>query len=85
MVIAPLPSMLGGRASSVTTCSWRSWSSAASSIVTMRSSSGMKDESTLSIVVLPEPVPPETTTVQAGLDAGLQEVDHLRRGACRSG
>ena len=57
---APLPSMFGGRDSSVTTCSWRSCSSAASSMVTMRSSFGMKDESTLSVVVLPEPVPPET-------------------------
>ena len=44
----------------MTTCSWRSCSSAASSIVTMRSSLGMNDESTLSVVVLPEPVPPET-------------------------
>ena len=59
--IAPLPSMLAGRASSVTTCSWRSCSSAASSMVTIRSSSGMNDERMLSIVVLPEPVPPETT------------------------
>ena len=60
MGIAPLPSMLAGRDSSVTTCSWRSWSSAASSMVTMRSSLGMNDDRTLSIVVLPEPVPPET-------------------------
>ena len=58
--IAPLPSMFGGRDSSVTTCSWRSCSSAASSIVTIRSSFGMNDERTLSVVVLPEPVPPET-------------------------
>ena len=58
--IAPLPSMLGGRDSRVTTCSWRSWSSAASSIVTIRSSFGMNDERTLRVVVLPEPVPPET-------------------------
>ncbi len=60
MGMAPLPSMLGGRDSSVTTCSWRSCSSAASSMVTMRSSLGMKEERTLSVVVLPEPVPPET-------------------------
>ncbi len=60
MVISPSPSRFGGRASRVTTCSWRSWSSAASSIVTMRSSLGMNDESTLRVVVLPEPVPPET-------------------------
>ena len=60
IVISPSPSRLGGRDSSVITCSWRSWSSAASSIVTMRSSLGMKPDSTLSVVVLPEPVPPET-------------------------
>ena len=30
-------------------------------MVTMRSSDGMKDDSTLSVVVLPAPVPPETT------------------------
>ena len=59
-MISPSPSRFGGRASSVTTCSWRSWSSAASSIVTIRSSSGMNDDRTLSVVVLPEPVPPET-------------------------
>ncbi len=60
MVISPVPSRLEGRASSVTTCSWRSCSSAASSIVMIRSSSGMNDERTLRVVVLPEPVPPET-------------------------
>ena len=60
MGMAPLPSMFGGRDSSVTTCSWRSCSSAASSIVTIRSSFGMNDERTLRVVVLPEPVPPET-------------------------
>ena len=60
MGMAPWPSMLGGRLSSVTTCSWRSWSSAASSMVTIRSPLGMNELSTLSIVVLPEPVPPET-------------------------
>ena len=52
--------MFGGRDSRVTTCSWRSWSSAASSIVTIRSSFGMNEDSTLRVVVLPEPVPPET-------------------------
>jgi len=44
---APRPSMFGGRDSRVTTCSWRSWSSAASSTVMMRSSFGMNDERTL--------------------------------------
>ena len=60
IVISPSPSRFGGRASSVITWSWRSWSSAASSIVTIRSSFGMNDDSTLRVVVLPEPVPPET-------------------------
>ena len=60
MVTAPLPSMLGGRDSRRSTWSWCSRSSAASSMVTMRSSCGMNEESTLSVVVLPAPVPPET-------------------------
>ena len=51
--------MFGGRDSSVTTCSCWSWSSAASSIVTMRSSSGMNADIAFSVVVLPVPVPPE--------------------------
>ncbi len=59
MRISPWPSMLGGRDSSGMTCSCWSWSSAASSIVTMRSSFGMNAETALSVVVLPEPVPPE--------------------------
>src|SRR5438132_1187206 len=59
MVTSPRPSMLGGRDSSASTWSWWSWSSLASSMVTMRSSSGMNDESTLSVVVLPVPVPPD--------------------------
>ena len=42
MRTSPSPSMFGGRASSRTTWRCCSWSSAASSIVTMRSSSGMK-------------------------------------------
>ena len=63
MVTWPRPSTLAGRASRVTTCSWLSCSSAASSMVTMRSSSGMKLESTFRVVVLPDPVPPETTTL----------------------
>ena len=64
MVTAPLPSMLEGRDSRRTTWSCLSWSSAASSMVTMRSSVGMKEESTFSVVVLPAPVPPETTTLR---------------------
>ena len=56
---SPWPSMLGGRDSSGTTCSCWSWSSAASSIVTMRSSFGMNAETAFNVVVFPEPVPPE--------------------------
>ena len=62
MRISPWPSMFGGRDSSVITCSCWSWSSAASSIVTMRSSLGTNDDIAFSIVVLPEPVPPEIRT-----------------------
>src|SRR3972149_2492039 len=40
MGMAPLPSMFGGRDSRVTTCSWRSCSSAASSMGAMRSPVG---------------------------------------------
>ena len=63
MRTSPWPSMFGGRASSVITCSCWSWSSAASSIVTMRSSPGMKADSAFSVVVLPVPVPPEMRTL----------------------
>ena len=59
MLTCPLPSLFGGRASRRTTCSWWSWSSTASSIVTMRSFDGTKLDNTFSIVVLPVPVPPE--------------------------
>ena len=52
--------MFGGRVSRRTTCRCRSINSAASSIVTTRSSLAMKPERMLSSVVLPAPVPPET-------------------------
>ena len=54
--------MFAGRASRLITCLCDRRSSAASSIVTMRSRSGMNEDSTFSIVVLPVPVPPETST-----------------------
>ena len=60
IVTSPRPSRFGGRASSRTTCGWRSRSSAASSIVTTRSPAPMNADSALSVVVLPEPVPPQT-------------------------
>src|SRR6266540_2324961 len=59
MVISPSPLMSFGRVSRRHTCSWWSWSSAASSMVTMRSSTGMKPDSTFRNVVFPVPVPPE--------------------------
>ena len=46
-----------------------SWSSAASSIVTIRSLFGIADESAFRSVVLPEPVPPEMRMLQLRLDA----------------
>ena len=59
-MIAPLPSTLAGRDSNVTTCSCCNRSSAASSIVTIRSVAGMNEDNTFRVVVLPEPVPPDT-------------------------
>ena len=61
MVTSPARSTFGGRVSMQSTWRWWSWSSLASSTVTMRSSFGMNDESTLRRVVLPVPVPPDTT------------------------
>ncbi len=61
MGMAPSPLMFGGLASRLTTCSWGRFSSAASSIVTMRSSGGMKAQTTFRSVVFPEPVPPLIT------------------------
>ena len=61
--IAPLPSTFGGRDSRRMTWSCRSCSSAASSMVTILSSGGMKLERMFSSVVLPEDVPPETSTL----------------------
>ena len=61
--------MLAGRVSSRTTWRCRSISSAASSIVTMRSCREMKLDSTLSSVVLPAPVPPEMMMFSRHADA----------------
>ena len=59
-VTSPVPSTFAGRASSETTCGFASRSSAASSIVINRSSSGMNADRMPSIVVLPVPAPPDT-------------------------
>ena len=64
IVTSPSPSRFGGRVSSRTTCGCCSCSSAASSQVMTRSSSSMKLVRQLSSVVLPEPVPPEISTLQ---------------------
>src|SRR4051794_9860228 len=64
IVTSPRPSRFGGRASSRRTCGWRRRSSAASSIVTTRSPGSMNEDSALSSVVLPEPVPPQTSRLQ---------------------
>ena len=62
MVIAPWPSRLGGRVSSGSQCGCCSRSSAASSMVITRSPGSIIFDRALSIVVLPEPVPPEMMT-----------------------
>ena len=48
-------------------------------MVTMRSSGEMKPERTLSSVVLPEPVPPETTMLRRALHGALEHFHHGRR------
>ena len=76
-VTSPLPSMFGGRVSSRTTCCCCSWSSAESSIVTIRSRSSMKADMAFSRVVLPEPVPPEMRTLRRDADDRLQQLGDL--------
>ena len=60
IVTRPSPSTFGGRLSSAPTCSCWSCSSAVSSMVMIRSPSGMNADSALSRVVFPLPVPPLT-------------------------
>ena len=57
---------------------WLSRSSAASSIVTIRSSSGIAVESAFSSVVLPEPVPPEIRMFSCAWTQRVEELDGLR-------
>ena len=66
---APLPSRLAGRVSRRTTCGCFSCSSAASSMVTMRSLALMNAESAFSSVVLPAPVPPAMMMFSLALTA----------------
>jgi hypothetical protein len=63
------PSMFFGRDSSRRTCAWLSRNSAASSIVTIRSVSGIAEDIAFSSVVLPEPVPPEIRMFSSALIA----------------
>ena len=63
MLISPWPSRLAGRVSRGSQCGCCSRNSAASSIVSTRSPGSIIFDSALSIVVLPEPVPPEMTTL----------------------
>ncbi len=60
-VTSPAPSTLGGRASSRTTCGWSTRSSRTSSTTITRSAADASPSSAPSSVVLPTPVPPDTT------------------------
>ena len=62
IVTSPRPSTFAGLDSSLTTWRWRRRSSAASSMVTIRSSPGIAPDRAPSVVVFPEPVPPLTST-----------------------
>ena len=75
---------VGRTASSRTTWCWRSCSSTASSMVTTRSLSGMNDESTLSSVVLPVPVPPVTRMLSLPATQACEQVGGRGRQASRT-
>jgi hypothetical protein len=70
---------VGGRVSRRTMWDCWSWSSAESSMVMMRSPSGMNEESTLSRVVLPEPVPPEMMVLSFERIGRAQDLHHRAR------
>ena len=76
-VTSPLPSTLGGRVSRRKTWGCCKANSAASSIVMMRWSSGMKVERQLSKVVLPLPVPPLIRMFSLVSDRDAHEIGHL--------
>ena len=81
--LRPCPRCWAAASPAGRTCSCCSWSSAASSMVTMRSSSGMNDDSTLSRVVLPVPVPPETMMFSRPTDAAPRGTGPTPGSACR--
>ena len=78
---SPRPSMLGGRVSRRTTCFCCICNSAASSMVTIRSPSGMNDDIAFSIVVLPVPVPPLIKMFNLAFTQAPKKSDHVGRDA----
>ena len=78
-VMAPLPSMFGGRVSSRTTWSCCNCNSAASSIVTMRSVLGMKLDSVFKQRRLAGAGAAGDDDVQPGLDRPFQQHHHFGR------
>ena len=79
ILISPVPSMFGGRDSSEHTCSCQSLSSFASSIVTMRSSFGMNDDSDVQQRRLTGTGTAGDDDVQPAAHARVDEVRDLRR------
>ena len=76
---SPSPSMFGGRDSRRITCRWCSWSSAASSIVTMRSASGIDDGERVQERRLAGAGAAGDDDVEPALHAAREELDGLRR------
>jgi len=72
-MLTPASPAVGGRDSMRTRLSTRILSSAESSIETTRSWGPMKELSTFSSVVLPEPVPPDTTTLRRAATQRLRK------------
>ena len=83
-VTAPLPSMFAGRVSSRTTCRWRSCSSAASSMVTMRSLSRDEARQDVEQRRLAGAGAAGDDDVEPAGDRGLEEVEHRLASATRA-
>jgi len=71
-VTSPLPSIFAGLVSNLTTCGCLSCNSAESSMVTMRSLTGINRERTFNMVVFPVPVPPEIRIFNLALTMPLK-------------
>ena len=84
IVTAPRPSMFGGRDSRRMRWSWSSWSSAASSIVTMRSVVGDQRRQHVEQRRLAGAGTAADQDVEPAGDAGRQELGRLGRRACRT-